>query len=99
MLNLTTIEDAIHDWVYEVTGLPVIFAEQNNGYLSAEYHSMLARKQKNIDPSHALSINTLDTDGKPKYIHSATYGELIEMYGLNPARISEAAKQLISEPR
>ncbi len=84
---------------FHASGLPVIFAEQNNGYLSAEYLSMLVRNKKNIDSSHTFSINTLDTDGKPKYINSATYEELINMYGLNPEGIAETVKQLISKPQ
>ena len=32
-----------------------------------------------------LAINTLDADGTPRFIHSGTYEELIDAFGLTPA--------------
>ena len=32
-----------------------------------------------------MAINTLDADGRPHFIHSGTYEELIEAFGLTPA--------------
>ena len=40
-----------------------------------------------------VAINTLGADGRPAYIHSATYEELIEAYGLTPAAIAGAVLQ------
>ena len=37
-----------------------------------------------------LSINTLDRDGKPQFIHSGTYEELIEAFGLTAHHIASA---------
>ena len=44
------------------------------------------------DPSapSVLSINTLDHDGKPQFIHSGTYEELIEAFGLTAQHIASA---------
>ena len=37
-----------------------------------------------------LDINTLDRDGKPQFIHSGTYEELIEAFGLTAQHIASA---------
>ena len=37
-----------------------------------------------------VTLNTLDRDGRPQFIHSGTYEELIEAFGLTPAHIAAA---------
>ena len=37
-----------------------------------------------------LAINTLDQNGRPQFIHSGTYEELIEAFGLTGAHIAKA---------
>ena len=41
----------------------------------------MAERLRNV-----LAINTLDADGRPQFIHSGTYEELIEAFGLTPAQ-------------
>jgi hypothetical protein len=41
---------------------------------------------------NVLAINTLDRDGRPQYIHSGTYEELIEAFGLTPSAITDAVR-------
>ena len=49
-----------------------------------------------------MAINTLDANGKPQFIHSGTYDELIDAFGLTPSAIATAiagrvrAKQAVS---
>ena len=43
-----------------------------------------------------VAINTLGADGRPAYIHSATYEELIEAYGLTPAAIAGAVLRALA---
>jgi hypothetical protein len=38
--------------------------------------------------NNVVTINTLDADGRPQFIHSATYEELIHAFGLTPAAIA-----------
>jgi transketolase len=82
------------------SGKMVCLAEQNNGYilqnlLRIHYrrvHSGSAGLQS--CPTDALArvitINTLDADGRPRFIHSGTYEELIAAFGLTPSHIAAA---------
>ena len=76
------------------TGKVVCIAEQNNGYilenlLKVTYRSGSARLESRPTPlDRVIAINTLDADGRPQFIHSGTYEELIEVFGLTPAHIA-----------
>lgn len=80
------------------TGLPMLFAEQNNGYLWQNCLKVLYRHRENAEwkgMSQIASINTLDKDGNKQFIHSATYEELVEVFGLTPAAIAGAIVRLM----
>jgi transketolase len=69
----------------------VCLAEQNNGYILQN----LLKAQLKLRPTgrsvaldRVVTINTLDADGRPRFIHSGTYEELIEAFGLTPAAIA-----------
>jgi hypothetical protein len=38
-------------------------------------------------------INTLDHQGNPQFIHSATYSQLVHRFGLAPEQLAAAVKQ------
>ena len=77
------------------SGKPVVVAEQNNGYILSEYQKLLFTRGKAFDSSRFLAINALDKQGKPQFIHSGTYQQLIEKFGLAPAQLAESLKKLI----
>ncbi len=80
------------------TGRPMIFAEQNNGYLWQNFLKVLYRHRADAELkglSHISTINTLDADGNKQFIHSATYEELVEVFGLTPAAISDAIQRVV----
>lgn len=71
---------------------PLIFAEQNNGYLwqnflKALYNNRTKAELNNLN--RVFTINTLDSAGKPQFIHSATYEELIAAFVLTPSAIAD----------
>ena len=73
------------------SGKLLVFAEQNNGYiwensLKVVYANRSSVRLENL--SNIVTINTLDTNGRPQFIHSATYEQLIEAFGLTPAAIA-----------
>ena len=73
------------------SGKLLVFAEQNNGYiwensLKVVYANRNRARLENLNK--IVTINTLDTNGRPQFIHSATYEELIEAFGLTPAAIA-----------
>jgi transketolase len=72
-------------------GMLVCLAEQNNGYILHKLLRLLQRRRLQV-PEQLLAINTLDSTGRPQFIHSGTYEELIEAFGLTPAAIAGAIR-------
>ncbi len=78
------------------SGKPVCIAEQNNGYILQNLLKVRYRRgrdQGRVSP--VLAINTLDRDGRPQFIHSGTYEELIEVFGLTASHIATAVTRAI----
>jgi transketolase len=73
----------------------IIIAEQNNGFIWSHFQRILFRSHKNINPGKLIAINTLGKDGSPQFIHSATYSELLDQFGLAPHQLAERIKRLI----
>jgi transketolase len=81
------------------SGKVVCLAEQNNGYILQNLLKVRHRRGNvGSDPRtprggqtpSVLSINTLDGVGRPQFIHSGTYEELLEAFGLTPSHIANA---------
>ena len=75
------------------SGRLICLAEQNNGYILQNLLKVLYRRCPEVASAalqRIVAINTLGRDGRPAYIHSATYEELIEAFGLTPGRIADA---------
>jgi transketolase len=70
------------------SGKKIIVAEQNNGYIWNCFCKTLIGK-KSAAPDSFIPINLLDKDGSLRFIHSATYEEILEQYGLSSALIAE----------
>jgi transketolase len=73
------------------SGKLLLFAEQNNGYLWQNFLKVLYRNRATATAEilkRVLTISTLDAEGKPQFIHSATYEQLIEAFGLTPDAIA-----------
>lgn len=79
-----------------LSGKYIIFAEQNNGYLWQNFLKALYRKrvvQLGDVLSRVVSISTLDREGKPQFIHSATYEQLTQLFGLSPESIANTVQR------
>jgi transketolase len=75
------------------SGKIVCLAEQNNGYIMQNLFKTLFRRQRGGENlKNVLAINTLDRDGRPQYIHSGTYEELVEAFALTPSGIANAVR-------
>jgi transketolase len=71
------------------SGRVVCLAEQNNGYILQNLLKVVFRRQRGLQNlGNVLAINTLDAHGKPQFIHSGNYEELIEAFALTPAAIA-----------
>ena len=74
------------------SGKLVCLAEQNNGYILQNLLKVLFRRRAAAPTrlDRVVALNTLDANGQPRFIHSGTYEELIEAFGLTPAHIARA---------
>jgi transketolase len=71
------------------SGRIVCLAEQNNGYILQNLLKAAFRRQRGLQNlRNVLAINTLDSQGKPQFIHSGSYEELIEAFALTPEAIA-----------
>ena len=76
-------------------GTPVLFAEQNNGYLWSKATRTLFQDGRGFDPSRMKAVNLLDKDGKPQFVHSGTYKQLTAAYRLDAAGVLDAVRALL----
>ncbi|MDY0096314.1 MAG: transketolase C-terminal domain-containing protein [Candidatus Vecturithrix sp.] len=71
------------------SGKLLVFAEQNNGYIWSECRKILFKHYTTIDAARLLPINALNAEGNPQFIHSATYKQLLQQFGLAPEQLAE----------
>ena len=71
---------------------PVFFAEQNNGYIWHELGRTLTMHRGNVSLDHCHAINTNLPDGSYQYIHSGSYDQLVERFGLSAGQLAERVR-------
>jgi transketolase C-terminal domain/subunit len=91
VVDMPSIDEGLLIHLYE-SGKLVCLAEQNNGFILQNLLKVLFRRRKSaaLGFERVLAINTLGSDGRPRFIHSGTYEELIDAFGLTPSRIAAA---------
>jgi len=77
------------------SGKPIIIAEQNNGYIWSEYRKVLFKSKEKVDTSKLIPINTLDENGQPQFIHSGTYPQLLDRFGLSAKQLADVVRQRV----
>jgi transketolase C-terminal domain/subunit len=88
VVDMPSIDDGLLLALYD-SGKPLFFAEQNNGFIWQNFLKVLYRHHRaGVDLTRVHTINTLDTEGRPRFIHSGTYEELILAFGLTPQQIA-----------
>jgi transketolase len=97
VIDMPSIDEALLLKLYN-SGKFLLFAEQNNGYLWQNLLKVLYRNRDKATGSlqRVITVNTLTAEGRPQFIHSATYEELIEAFGLTPAHIAKTAQAALS---
>ena len=91
VVDMPSIDDDVLMRLFQSNRL-IVVAEQNDGYILENGLKVAYRHASvvgAVDWTRVLAVNTLGRDGRPWFIHSATYEELIEAYGLAPARLAE----------
>jgi transketolase len=101
VVDMPSVDDELLLKLY-ATGNPLLFAEQNNGYLWQNFLKVLYRNRTSANLrglDRVLTINTLTAEGKPQFIHSATYEELVVAFGLTPSAIADTIQSAVSSAR
>ena len=79
------------------SGKLLCFAEQNNGYIWQNFLKILYRRGISCNWDRVMTVNTLDSNGRPQFIHSGTYEELIQAFGLSPVQLAGAIGSRIKQ--
>jgi transketolase len=96
VVDLPSIDDTLLLQLYDSRKL-LIFAEQNNGYIWQNFLKVMYRHRKaSADLARVATINTLDSEGRPQFIHSGTYEELTEAFGLTGAQIAAFVEKRVN---
>ena len=99
VIDMPSIDEDMLRRLYD-SGKLIMFAEQNNGYIWQNFlKAMYRRGVAAGGAGRIMAVNTLSPDGRPHFIHSATYEELIEVYGLSAARLAAQLRQRLEETR
>ena len=93
VLDMPTIdEDALLG--LHASGNLVVLAEQNNGYILQNLLKVIQRRHVHAPIwSNVLAINSLDKRGRPQFIHSGTYDELVDAFGLSAHQIAGVVRK------
>jgi len=99
VVDMPSIDEELLLRLYD-SGRLMVFAEQNNGYIWQNFLKVLHRRRAAVSGTESvMTVNTLSTDGRAHFIHSATYEELVEVYGLSGPRLAATLQQRLEEPR
>ena len=91
VVDMPSIDEELLLALYD-SGRLLCLAEQNNGYILQNLLRLVHRHRASAGHglANVMPINTLRPDGRPQFIHSGTYEELIEAFGLTPPAIAAA---------
>lgn len=76
-----------------------VVAEQNNGFIWHEIGQMMLRTGGAVSLENCLAINVNRPDGSYHYLHSATYGQLLSQFGLEPGQMVETALRRLPQTK
>lgn len=95
VVDMPTIDERLLIELHDRGGL-LCFAEQNNGYILQNFLRVLYRHRRGAATAHVLGINALTGEGRPRFIHSGTYEELLQTFGLAPDAIAKTIKEKLN---
>jgi transketolase C-terminal domain/subunit len=99
VVDMPSIDEDLLLSLYD-SGKLIVFAEQNNGYIWQNFLRVLSRRRAAVcGTERIMTVNTLSLDGRAHFIHSATYEELIEVYGLSAPKLAARVRQRLEEKR
>jgi len=92
VVDMPSMDEELAAKLYD-SGKPIFIIEQNNGYLWRHYQAALFKHTETINTGRIVALNTLDKDGQPQFIHSGTYPELVEQFGLSAPRLAAGIRE------
>ncbi|PWU07538.1 MAG: transketolase [Terriglobia bacterium] len=81
------------------SGKPLYLVEQNNGYIWQNLLKILYRTRRSETSGNLAmvrTINTLNAEGRPRFIHSGTYEELVGAFGLSAVQIAKTIREQVT---
>ncbi len=94
--DMPSIDEGLLLRLYD-SGKLLCFAEQNNGYIWQNFLKILYRRGISCEWDRVMTVNTLDANGRPQFIHSGTYEELIGAFGLSPSQLARTIASRIKQ--
>ncbi|MCM3881383.1 MAG: hypothetical protein ND807_14845 [Vicinamibacterales bacterium] len=79
------------------SGQLVCLAEQNNGYIFQNLLKVVYRHGAAAMRDRVITVNALASSGRPRFIHSGTYEELIQAFGLSSSQIAHTVMTSLQE--
>ena len=85
VVDMPSIDENLLVQLHE-SGKPIFLTEQNNGYIWQNLLKILFRRGRTSE--RIFTVNALTSQGKPQFIHSGTYEELLPAFGLSPSQLA-----------
>ncbi len=76
----------------------VVIAEQNNGMIFNQFSRWVVREGLSPDPGCIIPVNTTVENGEYTFIHSGTYEQLVERFGLDGPTLAKMVGR-VARPR
>jgi transketolase len=92
VVDMPSLDEMLIGELYD-TGRKLFVAEQNNGLIMEGLRRCLWSRGSSVDPRRIIPINALGPDGRPQFIHSATYDQLLDRFGLSGAKLAARLKK------
>jgi len=80
------------------SGRLLVVAEQNNGIIWSALGKLLLAGRGGMRLDNLEAINTLSSEGFPRFFHSATYERLCAQFGLSAAQIAATIRRRLQQP-
>ncbi len=98
VIDMPSLDEQLICQLYEGAA-KVIVAEQNNGFLWQGFRRVLWKHFQNVSTGKLVAINATDPEERPCFIHSATYAQLLDCYGLSPEKLALRVKKELGKLR
>ena len=74
-----------------------VIASPYDGYILQSLMKVLYRRGASEQLRNVCAVNSLGPDGRPWFIHSGTYEELLQAFRLSPSQVAQAIRSRLEE--